>query len=88
MRTPIPTLALPILAGALLVPRPAAEPTQAAQAQPAARASFAPVSFDSKLVQDLRWRNVGPTRGGRVTAVSGVRTQLCTFYMGATGGGV
>ena len=38
--------------------------------------------------QDLRWRNVGPTRGGRVTAIAGVRSQPCTFYMGATGGGV
>jgi photosystem II stability/assembly factor-like uncharacterized protein len=38
--------------------------------------------------QDLRWRNVGPTRGGRVTAIAGVRSQPCTYYMGATGGGV
>jgi photosystem II stability/assembly factor-like uncharacterized protein len=42
----------------------------------------------ARQYQDLRWRNVGPTRGGRVTAVAGVRTQPCTFYMGATGGGV
>jgi photosystem II stability/assembly factor-like uncharacterized protein len=42
----------------------------------------------SPLWQDLRWRNVGPTRGGRVTAFAGVRTQPCTFYMGGTGGGV
>lgn len=38
--------------------------------------------------QDLRWRNVGPTRGGRVTAIAGVRSQPCTFYQGATGGGI
>ena len=38
--------------------------------------------------QDLRWRNVGPTRGGRVTAIAGVRSQPCTYYMGATGGGI
>jgi photosystem II stability/assembly factor-like uncharacterized protein len=43
---------------------------------------------DPALYQDLRWRSVGPHRGGRVTAVSGVRGQPCTFYMGATGGGV
>jgi photosystem II stability/assembly factor-like uncharacterized protein len=36
----------------------------------------------------LRYRNIGPFRGGRVTAVAGHRGQLCTFYMGATGGGV
>lgn len=46
------------------------------------------VTVDPKLFQDLRWRNVGPHRGGRVTAVAGVRTQPNVFYMGATGGGV
>lgn len=43
---------------------------------------------DPRDYQDLRWRNVGPTRGGRVTAVAGVRTEPCTFYMGGTGGGI
>ncbi len=38
--------------------------------------------------QDLRWRSIGPTRGGRSTAAAGVRTQPNVFYMGATGGGV
>ena len=47
-----------------------------------------PASTDARAFQDLRWRNVGPTRGGRVTAIAGVRSQPCTFYMGATGGGV
>lgn len=36
----------------------------------------------------LSYRNVGPSRGGRVTAVAGVVQQPGTFYMGATGGGV
>ncbi len=36
----------------------------------------------------FRYRNIGPTRGGRVTAVEGVIDQKGTFYMGATGGGV
>ena len=43
---------------------------------------------DPRNYQDLRWRNVGPTRGGRVTATAGVRSQPCTFYMGGAGGGV
>jgi photosystem II stability/assembly factor-like uncharacterized protein len=43
---------------------------------------------DPTRYQDLKWRNVGPTRGGRVTAISGVRSRRCTFFMGATGGGV
>jgi photosystem II stability/assembly factor-like uncharacterized protein len=38
--------------------------------------------------QDLRWRTIGPHRGGRSTAAAGVRTQPNVFYMGATGGGV
>lgn len=37
---------------------------------------------------DLRFRMVGPSRGGRVTAVTGVASEPSTFYMGSTGGGV
>ncbi len=40
------------------------------------------------VYQDLHWRSIGPTRGGRSTAAAGVRTQPNVFYMGATGGGV
>ena len=36
----------------------------------------------------LQYRNVGPSRGGRVTAVCGVIHQPNIFYMGATGGGL
>jgi photosystem II stability/assembly factor-like uncharacterized protein len=43
---------------------------------------------DPTLYQDLKWRSAGPHRGGRVTAIAGVRTKPCTFYFGATGGGV
>src|SRR4029453_3557467 len=43
---------------------------------------------DARAFQDLKWRNVGPPRGGRGAAVAGVRSQPCTYYMGATGGGV
>lgn len=34
------------------------------------------------------YRNVGPVRGGRVTAVAGTAAEEGTFYLGATGGGV
>jgi photosystem II stability/assembly factor-like uncharacterized protein len=37
---------------------------------------------------ELKWRSVGATRGGRVTAYSGVRQQPHTFYFGGVGGGV
>jgi len=36
----------------------------------------------------MRYRMIGPERGGRVTAVTGVPAQPYTFYMGSTGGGV
>jgi photosystem II stability/assembly factor-like uncharacterized protein len=45
-------------------------------------------TINPPLYQDLRWRTVGPHRGGRSTAAAGVRTQPNVFYMGATGGGV
>ncbi|HEV2615666.1 MAG TPA: hypothetical protein VGU63_03540, partial [Candidatus Acidoferrales bacterium] len=38
--------------------------------------------------QALRWRSIGPDRGGRVTAVAGLVNDRFTYYMGATGGGV
>ena len=40
------------------------------------------------LASALRWRNIGPFRGGRVTAVAGIASQPLVYYMGATGGGV
>ena len=46
------------------------------------------VVVNQNTYQDLRWRSVGPSRGGRSTAAAGVRTQPNVFYMGATGGGV
>jgi photosystem II stability/assembly factor-like uncharacterized protein len=44
--------------------------------------------YSLELYQALRWRCIGPFRGGRVTAVAGVPGHPLVFYMGATGGGV
>jgi len=41
-----------------------------------------------RVFRDLNYRSVGPSRGGRVTAVAGHPAHPYTFYMGATGGGV
>jgi photosystem II stability/assembly factor-like uncharacterized protein len=41
-----------------------------------------------KSYQALRWRSIGPDRGGRVTAVAGVVNDVLVYYMGATGGGL
>ena len=43
---------------------------------------------DPNLYSGLRWRMIGPFRGGRVNAVSGVVGQPDTFYFGSVGGGV
>src|ERR671934_84563 len=45
-------------------------------------------TVDPALYSGLRWRMLGPFRGGRVNAVSGVPGQPNTFYFGSVGGGV
>jgi photosystem II stability/assembly factor-like uncharacterized protein len=44
--------------------------------------------IDPTLYGGLRWRNIGPFRGGRVNGVTGVPGQPSTFYFGSVGGGV
>ncbi len=44
--------------------------------------------LDPTLLTELRWRSIGPARGGRTLAVTGVRGQPEVFYFGAVGGGV
>jgi len=46
------------------------------------------VGFDPKLFTELRWRNIGPFRGGRTKAVDGIPSQPNVFYVGAVNGGV
>ena len=60
---------------------PAALPAQPAATQP-------PPAVAPALLAGLQWRSIGPARGGRVTAVTGVASEPHTFYFGATGGGV
>ena len=45
-------------------------------------------SVDPVLFKGLRYRLVGPSRGGRVTTVTGVPSQPKTFYMGVASGGL
>src|SRR5438094_785918 len=56
-------------------------PAHAARAQTSAK-------YDTSLYRGLVWREVGPFRGGRVTAVAGSSAQPLVYYMGGTGGGV
>jgi photosystem II stability/assembly factor-like uncharacterized protein len=54
----------------------------------AAQAGNSAPPIPESLYSAMQWRCVGPHRGGRVLAVSGVRGERDTFYFGAVGGGV
>ena len=45
-------------------------------------------NIDGSFTQGLKWRCIGPPRGGRTSAVVGHPTELAVFYHGACGGGV
>lgn len=45
-------------------------------------------SVPTELFNGLKWRLIGPFRGGRVVAVAGVPGDSATFYFGAVNGGV
>ena len=45
-------------------------------------------TLDTALLRGLDWRCIGPFRGGRSAAVTGVRGKPNLYYFGSTGGGV
>ncbi|RTL55891.1 MAG: glycosyl hydrolase [Sphingobacteriales bacterium] len=47
----------------------------------------AKMNYDS-VFQSLKWRNIGPFRGGRANTICGVPSNDQLFYVGYTGGGV
>src|SRR5213075_111321 len=53
-------------------------------------AALAPCSLsaDEGFAGAVRWRNVGPFRGGRTRAIAGIPSQPNVFYMGRVNGGV
>jgi len=74
---------------------PAAPAAGQARATPQGTPAAAPkprpammASVDPALLARLNYRLVGPSRGGRVTTVTGVPSQPKTFYMGVASGGV
>lgn len=44
--------------------------------------------LDPNLYNGLRWRMIGPHRGGRSIAVAGIESQPNVYYFGGVGGGV
>jgi len=51
-------------------------------------AGSATAAWDESKLEGLKWREIGPYRGGRSAAVAGIADDRETFYFGATGGGV
>ncbi len=50
--------------------------------------SLAAQPYSPSLYQAMRWRQVGPFRAGRVTAVAGIPGNAAIYYMGTPGGGI
>ena len=46
------------------------------------------LTFDPSLYEGLRWRELGPFRGGRSSTATGVRGNPNLYYFGTVGGGV
>jgi photosystem II stability/assembly factor-like uncharacterized protein len=44
--------------------------------------------FSADVFQSLTWRGIGPMRGGRTKAITGVPSQPSAFYIGVVNGGV
>ena len=47
-----------------------------------------PPGLDPTLLKTFQWRSIGPERGGRSIAITGVKGQPNEGYFGATGGGL
>ncbi len=76
---PLSLLAFPVLAGiSAVVTALEPRPTEATSA----------VALDTMLTAGYKWRNIGPDRGGRSIAASGVKGRPNEAYFGATGGGL
>jgi photosystem II stability/assembly factor-like uncharacterized protein len=85
MVTKFKLLALTLLAAALICLPDLPTNTFA---QSAKRKNVVAAGYDTSLYRAMKWRNIGPFRGGRSTAVAGVPNQPLIYYFGGTGGGV
>ncbi len=45
-------------------------------------------TYEPQLFAEMRWRNIGPLRGGRTKSIVGIANQPNVFYMGVVNGGV
>ncbi len=61
---------------------------QAQKTKPKSDAANSPSSLDADKFKGLKWRNIGPFRGGRANTITGVVGNDNLYYVGYTGGGV
>src|SRR5689334_19420792 len=78
-------IGIAVLATAIMLPVVVLS-SLAAKSRDVGASLSAPV--DSVLLRKYQWRSVGPDRGGRSIAISGVRGRPKEGYFGATGGGL
>ena len=74
-----------LLAAATFYTQPSAGQTQQPKSSSAAHT---PGVYDVSCYNSLEWRCIGPFRGGRAAAVTGVPGKPKLYYFGSTGGGV
>ncbi|MBC7842501.1 MAG: glycosyl hydrolase [Gemmatimonadaceae bacterium] len=77
---------MPLALQAQATAKPPARTTPVRREIPAAPTG--PLTFDSTVFGALRWREVGPARGGRSVAAAGSVQRPNEYWMGTTGGGV
>src|SRR6266851_4287531 len=69
-------------------PTPATPPTAASVDQNAATAASEPAKPEEKPFKGMKYRLIGPFRGGRSLTAAGIPGDPTTYYFGGTGGGV
>ena len=82
-RTLFPLILWLIVVAAVAAPAGTAPPPAASP-----RAAVAAGQAGPSLFAEMKWRAIGPHRGGRTKAVAGVPAQPFTFYIGVCNGGV
>ena len=63
-------------------------PNQGWSQKKRSRKSSEPQVVQDSVFSGFKWRNIGPFRGGRSVASSGVVKEPMTYYFGSTGGGI
>lgn len=84
----LPLLAWPGLAAAAAATASSHAGDQRDRRAAAAAAARPASGFEPERWKALRWREIGPYRGGRSAAVAGVPGNRVTYYFGSAGGGV